>query len=350
MRPLRHVPPAQIRRPTLNRLDDDRGIALMLGLVALVPILIVSALVLDGGAAYAQRRQGQNAADDAATAGARQLYEARFRGANASTVATVVTDVAEKNGATSSTCTIIRNDAAHSSIGTCSNTANVQNAAAGGVRVVSTNTRATFLGGFAGQPTVTANTTAAATIQPVVGTGSPFIICGGPIDGWDILTTVGGVARVDTAKALALNSQNGGKGIDVQSSKIKQCGAGSAFKGKADANVRFTVPGNYAGNNGNGFDGIIQDQVLGATPCPEVWDGEIDCDIALPIADTGNGNGNDIDMHLVALTIWHISGDGHGNPKYAGRFVGNRSLLSSGQGGTGTVTDASTPAVIKLVE
>ena len=51
--------------------DRERGQALTLFTLALTAIVLASAVVIDGGYAYAQRRTSQNAADFAAMAGAR---------------------------------------------------------------------------------------------------------------------------------------------------------------------------------------------------------------------------------------------------------------------------------------
>ena len=58
---------------------SERGQAIILIVVALIGLLAITGLVVDGGLAYADRRQAQNAADSAALAAAR----ARVRGENA---------------------------------------------------------------------------------------------------------------------------------------------------------------------------------------------------------------------------------------------------------------------------
>lgn len=59
---------------------SERGQAIVLIVVALIGLLAITGLVVDGGMAYADRRQAQNAADSAALAAVR----AKIRGENAS--------------------------------------------------------------------------------------------------------------------------------------------------------------------------------------------------------------------------------------------------------------------------
>ncbi|MBV6397104.1 MAG: hypothetical protein HFACDABA_02709 [Anaerolineales bacterium] len=62
---------------------SERGQAIVLIVVALIGLIAITGLVVDGGMAYADRRQAQNAADSAALAAAR----ARIRGQNAESAA-----------------------------------------------------------------------------------------------------------------------------------------------------------------------------------------------------------------------------------------------------------------------
>ncbi len=326
--------------------EQERGLIMVLTGLLLTVLMIFAALVIDMGQAYSSRRQMQNASDDAALAGANQLYRVKFPssspGPASSTVWETVKDVAGRNGATAVSCSWV--DSAGTPQGSCDPAVNPDPTLTdiSGVLVTTTLTRATVFSGIVGRRSQPVSTSAAATIQPLAGTGAPFIICGVKThgSGWDLLNR--DHTAVDPAKAQAVGS------IPIQASQIPTCGAGAAFKGKSDPSDLFTSPGYYEGNNGNGNDAAIRDLVVGATPCPpDSYDG---CDIVIPIADSGTGNGQFIRMHIVALSIWHVTGNGRGNPKYSGTFVANKGLVSSGQGGTGTVTDASTPAVVKLLQ
>ena len=56
-----------------RRASDDRGAVLIFLAISLVGLIALAGLVLDGGRAYGERRQMQNAADSASMAATRQL-------------------------------------------------------------------------------------------------------------------------------------------------------------------------------------------------------------------------------------------------------------------------------------
>jgi Flp pilus assembly protein TadG len=322
----------------------------------MVALLAIAAIVIDMGSAYAARRQMQNESDSASQAATRVLFKARggvppfFQNAalNAS-VATTATDVVSRNfgDSTNVACTVIRAD--QSVIAPCSPVggwvADTTNGGPSGVRVQATKTETTAFGNVIGQPTTTSRARAAALIQPLITGHSPFIICGDASKGgWDILNPN---KTVSVTKAMALG---GGTGtIPIQESQAPTCGAGSAFKGKADDDgTLFSIPQWVGGANGNGNDHAIQRTVANAPPCP-AGGPFTNCDLIIPIADDGAGNGNDIQMHIVALTVWHVTGDGTGNPKYFGTFLSVTTPITGGQAGSGPCL-AGSACVIKLVQ
>ena len=73
--------------------SDERGQILVLFTLALVAMIAMVGLVIDGGAAYAQRRTQQNAADLAALAAADALYNGQTQGQ----AATIAQGVASTN-------------------------------------------------------------------------------------------------------------------------------------------------------------------------------------------------------------------------------------------------------------
>jgi len=75
---------------------EQRGAVLVLTSLALIALVVMVALVIDGGYAYVQRRRMQNAADAAAMAGACR----RALGGNDAQVESAVTQYATANGAT----------------------------------------------------------------------------------------------------------------------------------------------------------------------------------------------------------------------------------------------------------
>src|SRR5436305_14854995 len=82
---------------------DEQGFSIVLVALLMVAMLIIAAIALDGGQAYADHRQMQNAADAAALAGARALEQVRFRGGSVTEVAAQALAQATDNGASSST-------------------------------------------------------------------------------------------------------------------------------------------------------------------------------------------------------------------------------------------------------
>ncbi len=73
MRTLRHHPGPQRRRFPAAAEDGERGVTVLVVSLAIVPLLIVAALVIDIGYAKQQRRQVQAAADAAALAAGQEL-------------------------------------------------------------------------------------------------------------------------------------------------------------------------------------------------------------------------------------------------------------------------------------
>jgi Flp pilus assembly protein TadG len=337
----------KMRRMITNS-TDERGLSIVMVALMMVALLSVAAVVIDLGQAYANRRQMQNSADAAALAATRALDKARSAGfANSAlnnAVDTTASSVATSNGARGSlvTCQVVRwNYYLDSSqvIAPCSPTSgwtgDATNGGPAGVVVKTGTTANTAFGSFVGASTTTARATAASTIQPLATGKGPFIICGnGSDDGYDILNADG---TFNAAKATALGV------FPIQAAQLPRCNGPAAFKGKAaDVNAVFTIPGTDVGTNGNGFDSTIQGIVLGATPCPN--DGSSDCDLVLPIADSTNG----YNFHITAVAVFHVTGDGHGNPKYFAQYLGNLTTAGGGQGGTG-VCPVGGLCVIKLV-
>jgi Flp pilus assembly protein TadG len=347
----------------VQRVDDDRGVAMVMIALLTVALLVFAALAIDLGQAYSQRRQMQNAADSSAMAGTRAIDQVRFSGAAPSTIYTAIqTSVTHhlQNQTGANRCWLIDANqnrltgdvCASVSVMTAGYNAVAANPVAG-VEVQPSQTRNTFLARVVGFDTTTASASAAATIQPYLGgAGSPFITCGVPevnSDAYPILDRAGNLLP----GATTLTS------IPLQGSQDHTCGAGAAFKGKnnsdqilvgvpcAGGGPPWATPCDQAwGDNGNGFSANIRDIVAGAVPCPAngPYTG---CDILVPVADQGSGNGNFIQMHTAGWVIMHITGDGHSNPKYYGDVLAP-GVVSGGQGGTGNVT-GNIVRVIKLV-
>jgi len=78
----------------------ERGQALVIMVFAILALLVVAGLAIDGGTVYLERRRMQNAADAAALAGTRKLAEAMCAkpGVNDAAIAAEVIHYAEANG------------------------------------------------------------------------------------------------------------------------------------------------------------------------------------------------------------------------------------------------------------
>lgn len=334
----------------------ERGSILVLMTLMLSMLLVMATLVIDGGQAYPQRRRAQNAADAASIAGARALDRAVITQPPAGTtdeVSATVLSVVEDNGADLEECYIISGKGDRMGEGCTAD--QVQQPGAAGVEVVASETRSTSFGDIVEQDSITARASAAATIQPLSKTGSPFIICGNKkapnsSKSPDLLKTDAagnivynpdGSASIDVIKALAQPA------FPVQgegSKKTPGCGADSEFKGKKrKGQESLKVPSEIKGENGNGFEHDTFATIVGATPCPT--SGEyLNCDVLLPIADGGNA----LFLHIVAWGVFHVTGDGKGNPKYSATFLGVPSYVTGGETGDGTPTGTAA-RVIRLI-
>jgi Flp pilus assembly protein TadG len=317
---------------------SERGAIVIFVALSMTAVLVMASLVIDGSQAYSQRRSMQNAADLSALAGARALDRVKFAAADWTSVDAAAQDLGRDNGAESLACSVITNVGA--AIGACSDQQAVRAAAAAGVRVQASDVRATTFGGLTGEETVTATATSAATIQTLIGTGTPFVICGNPqLGGYPILNSDN---TIDAASAIAMGT------VELQSSQVPTCGAGSAFKGKI-ADHEVTVPGWLHADNGNGYEQDIEVQVIGGTPCPSGGPFD-DCDLLVPIADLGQGNGNDIQMRAVAWAVFHITGTSRSNPKYYGTFRSAAPYVTGGRTSVALPANSATPRAIRIIQ
>src|SRR5438067_1266981 len=163
---------------------DEQGFSIVLVALLMVAMLIIAAIALDGGQAYADHRQMQNAADAAALAGARALEGVRFRGSLTTDVNAQALAQATNNGASSSashySCAVI--DKSQNTIAACTDTSTwsdpVTIRRAVGVSVHAGKIRTSAFGGVIGAHSLSVDGAAAASIQPLTGGDSPFMVCG----------------------------------------------------------------------------------------------------------------------------------------------------------------------------
>jgi Flp pilus assembly protein TadG len=343
---------------------SEQGFTAVFLSLTMVAMLAASAFAIDLGQAYTSRRQMQNAADAAALAGTRALLRAKNPTTGlfvdlSNTVWTTTRNTATDNGADIAqvTCTVVRRD--KSSIAPCSpSTGWVADALVGGpagIMVTAAVTNKTAFARVIKQSTVTSKARATGLIQPLMSAkGAPFLVCGAgdhtiKKSSWPADPLDPDVVSLSLDLLLAgglINPAAVGHvyGLQGSGSTIATCGTESAFDGKSASGFNaISIPSWQTGTNGNGNDAAIYDTVAGASPC--VPPNFSDCDLVLPVADTGAPG---YQLHIVAFAVFHVTGNGSGNPKYAGRLLTTTAPVTRGQGGTGNCTLAQA-CVIKLV-
>jgi len=328
---------------------------------------------IDLGQDYSSHRQMQNAADAASLAATRALMKTRstVTGSYSDASLTVYnaardTAIADGSDASQITCKVVRRD--QTIISDCSSplTWTLDSPGPAGVKVTTGVTNPTSFGKALGQSTLTATATATAMVEPLASAkGAPFIVCGKAdkslsVTTWPYDTTTDPVTGLTIQNNKDLVSQsidlltNTGSinpaavghvyGVQGSNATIATCGTEAAFDGKsANGQLGITLPSWQTGTNGNGNDASIYDTVAGATTC--VPPNYTNCDLVLPIADAGAPG---YQLHVVAFGLFHVSGNGTGNPKYAARLWVASAPITKGQGGSGYCT-LSQACVIKLV-
>jgi hypothetical protein len=345
----------KLRREPQRATGDD-GVAIVFFALALVAVLGVAALVLDGGQVYNQRRDGQNAADASSMAGTRALDRAKFNSstgalpsscadtAGHTVVFNTVTCVANQNGTTVLHCKFI--DAALAVVGDCDTDSLQHDVRSLGVQVTTSSSKQTnFAKAAGGDGSTTAQVTAAALLRPIASGKAPWAICStGPAGKYNFFSSPG---------VLNLGNLERADWFPLQGSQIYKddpnCSAGGAggagsFKGKIDetapmvvgqANLTPDVPGN----------GALKNAMYISCPGP---DAKSDC-MLLPIADATRGNGSNTVVYVKAWAYFHIDETGKmgdcdkfdkGNVKTCALYAG---LYQAGDAPDGTGTGTGPP-------
>jgi hypothetical protein len=378
----------------------DKGLTVVFVGLLTTLILLLAALVIDGGVGYQSHRQSQNASDAGAMAGVRVLEQLNFFPACGGGVTTACTTYNSNNdiaaaieqqaeatgadvGSGGVQCWLLNGNTPPTRLAGaaefCASNAppsTVQRQAASGIEVQARQTKSTYFAKLADHSTTTATTSAKAFIYNFVGgTGSPFVICGdrstmpsgfSPATDWsyDLVTPNGSGGYV--IKAAAVN-----KYYQVQGSQNPSCGGDSnTFKGKSDGFVIKNVPYWDGITTGNGFSNQIQISVAGLTPCAPGVDTFNGCGMLIPIADVATGSGTGTQVHIVTWLAWQVWGSGNsytfsgfnsdalgsscGNPitaggsmKYCGKLLGAVSTTAGTGSGPGT---AGQPHILRLVD
>ena len=286
-----------ILRITRNRVRrTERGAALILIALSLTAVTATAGVIVDGGNAFAQRRQMQNAADSAALAGARALdqYNVAPLTYLTSNIWTAAVNSAVSNGASASlvTCRLLSETLVD--LGICPTTNLAIPGLATAVKVTVASTTNTSFMRVVGIQNFTTRATATAQIERLLNANSPFVMCAvgkldpraggsGPLyDGQPTgkeLITLG----TNNINPLAINQDYSlhftGNGTDSV-----RCNQGTNFKGVSqDQSSSFPLPGTWDVDTGN--HGVnVQPTVIAGDDACKVADGwVVGCLVAVPL-------------------------------------------------------------------
>jgi hypothetical protein len=384
-----------------GRARGDRGVTLVVVGLSLVALCAVGGLAIDGGAAFANRRQSQNAADAAALAGTIVLDEIRTGDETdeSEVLGAVLTKLSENDADTSSfTCSIVQYTAGGGygspipcpTVDITDGSFNIENMA--GVQVDSSKLHETALMRLVGHDTIRSNATATATIQAAKGLerrAAPFMICGednsAGNNGFEIplLTAVGGNYAInddavyqgtgytgeqsgtDLGHAGLLggpwylvHDDNGNDATNGSGTGVPGCGmGGSGFKGLVNTNLNYTIPGWWDTKTGQ-VEGPTEEVLRSPDGCVGSLD---DCYLIVPIGASGQGNGTNGELFNVRFAMFFVEEVGGGNgshylalmePGTTNPITGTEVpdiALAGGVGG-GRVVDQTQPYFIKLSE
>ncbi|HVE94375.1 MAG TPA: pilus assembly protein TadG-related protein, partial [Acidimicrobiales bacterium] len=262
---------------------SERGATLILVALSLAASLSVVGVVVDGGSAFAERRQMQNSADAAAMSAARAFD--RLTAGNEASVHTAAVTTATANGADAASVTCRFVDEVLTDVGSCptnnNGTAVALKALATGVRVTTTRTRSTAFIRVAGIKDYSATARATAQIQGLRSGNSPFVLCAVH----DSDPRADGDGQVaNPAIIMPDNSMNPaaiGVTYELQDPNAIGCGQGSDFKGLSDSAESLPTPGPWVLESGDHGINVAKAVIAGASACSG---GLVDgCVIAVPL-------------------------------------------------------------------
>lgn len=262
---------------------NERGATLILVALSLAASLSVVGVVVDGGSAFAERRQMQNSADAAALSAARAFD--RLTSGNEASVWTAAVNTAAANGADAGSVTCRLVDEVLTDIAACPTTndgsAATMKALATGVRVTTIKTKSTAFIRVAGIQDFTASARATGQIQGLRSGNSPFVLCAVH----DTDPRAAGDGQIaNPAIILADNSMNPaaiGVTYELQDPNAIGCGQGSSFKGLSDSAESLPTPGPWVLESGDHGINVAKAVIAGASGCSgALVDG---CVIAVPL-------------------------------------------------------------------
>ena len=260
---------------------NERGSTLILVSLSLAASISVVGVVVDGGSAFAERRQMQNAADAAALSAARAFD--RVVAGQESTIWTAALNTAAANGASSSTVTCKLVDEVLTEIASCPTTNNgtapAIKALAAGVRVTVSATKPTNFIRVAGIEQFTAGGRAAAQVQGLRSGSSPFVLCA--VGDSDPRSLGDGQAIPIILPDNSTNPAAIGVTYELQDPTTVGCGQSNSFKGLSDSPDTVTTPGPWVLENGDHGINVAKAIIAGNKACNGVL--EPGCIVAVPL-------------------------------------------------------------------
>lgn len=342
------------------RPSEDRGATLIFVAVSLVALMALAGLIVDGGNAYSQRRQMQNAADTAATAGANALQRHRQgeSGATADTILTAARSAAGANGAktdASFTCELIRLNTSGTEIGTAAcptSAAAVVPADAFGVRVSTESDHDTSFIKVVGVDGFSAAASAAALLRKAAPAAAPFMVCanaaGHPVP---LLLIADPLVPEDAViNPAAVGQTFVIYGNDVRTDG-RDCGnPSSSFRGLVDLDLApFDIPGWWEADQGNKGGHLLPNVAggCGMEDGTKIKDTPVGCEFALPLCVSGNAKpGNLFEMYCVTTGRFRVT-ENKAPKSISAVFLGGGVAPGGPGGGVPTPQDV---VVIKLSE
>jgi Flp pilus assembly protein TadG len=268
----------------------ERGAALIMIALCLTAMMATAGVIVDGGNAFAQRRQMQNAADSAALAGARALdrYNVSPLSNLTTSILSAVTTSAAANGATITGCRLL--DQLQVDLGICPTLTNVTiPGTSTAVKVTVQSTTNTSFMRVVGVNNFTVRASAVAQIERLSSANSPFVMCGvGKLDprslgdgqpiGKEVLTL-----GTNTINPLAIGQTYSlhftGNGPDAV-----RCGQNTNFKGVSlDQSSAFPLPGTWDVDTGNHGVNVQPTVIAGDDACKVAVGWTTGCLVAVPI-------------------------------------------------------------------
>lgn len=361
---------------------DESGVVLVLLAVGLVVFLAVAAVAIDLGVGYASSRQMQNAADAAALAGAQEMECLKFAPtantvgcqvfpATSAAIASVVSSAATTNGAdaTKLTCEVISGyipgaNPDYEVYGACSDTGSwmpylnnpdALGQEADGVYVESGTSEQTVFGSTTGVRQLTENRQAAATVQSLVGGGSPLLACAfnqvdqttGKAAAPLLLASTSSASGYVENPAAIYNPSTQSPAYFLHGPQVDKCKLSSdSWKGLADESGAWpTLPALLPILTGDKA-GPTRVAVANQSNCSSL-DSSQGCVLVLPICtDSNNRSGISGSLYCVGYGAFELLSSDANSQNFG--FLGLANA-SGGQTGTGN-PDANGVNVVTLIQ